>query len=641
MNSEPLLRIYFKGKFSINTPTANNNNVDYILDADNARINSWWASMDDSQLRLAMTTTELQSQNGQTILQMPSYWDYYGDNHLTFDKVAITGADDVCGAYSFDSKDPFINTPVDMTAVLVDLDPTGQVTSQLFIDNFTFGAGDHLCEGSSPTRAHSYWLYIPRNLNAPDGPSSASAVFQSVIDPKNIKITNAGKKQSQILKAISENASKGYSLVVQLCFYFATPPDRDPRALSEQYAKGKTPKNPKRGFVIGTVSLQKLNQYDLTSMPPGRLLLPPRTFNPPNALPLGPTLAQVNEDGSVTLNLINTFPETGPDLEKVNLGDATLQVVDRGGNAHTVGTFSYNDYNKEAYEKTSGLITVKNTGGVKPVYLNAALFQLTLASPGPFGPNPVLKEADYVIATDDRNVYLDFGEVAPIKVHVFRRGKRVPNVRVQTAQFRSVMTDPGARANMYALPNTGLAPNQGYVGSVVKIRQEKVTDRYGIATFIVRPNFPGITCLPFWVAGQPQPPDPDMFSLLNAFFANVRSLPNDNGLDAQFPAPTWNDVYQQVLRYYYILYPVMDEFLPLNNQQAVQAAAANGSLGNRISKQIWNTTHFMPVTREMSAGKRRLLERWISIVQKASQTKQEKPQPEPKKVAYEKVKRAR
>jgi hypothetical protein len=85
----------------------------------------------------------------------------------------------------------------------------------------------------------------------------------------------------------------------------------------------------------------------------------------------------------------------------------------------------------------------------------------------------------------------------------------------------------------------------------------------------------------------------------------------------------------------------MDEFLPLNNQQAVQAAAANGSLGNRISKQIWNTTHFMPVTREMSAGKRRLLQRWISIVQKASQTKQEKPQPEPKKVAYEKVKRAR
>lgn len=162
------------------------------------------------------------------------------------------------------------------------------------------------------------------------------------------------------------------------------------------------------------------------------------------------------------------------------------------------------------------------------------------------------------MATGDRNVYLDFGEVAQIKAHVFRRGNRVPNARVQTAQFRSVMTGPGARANMCALPNTGLAPSQGYVRSVVKIRQEKVTDSHGIATFIVRPDFPGITYLPFWVAGQPQPQNPDMFSLLNAFFANVRALPNDNGLDAQFPAPAWEDVYQQVLRYYYILYPVAE-----------------------------------------------------------------------------------
>jgi hypothetical protein len=62
-----------------------------------------------------------------------------------------------------------------------------------------------------------------------------------------------------------------------------------------------------------------------------------------------------------------------------------------------------------------------------------------------------------------------------------------------------------------------------------------------------------------------------------------------------------------------MLYPAMDQIIPLGNQAAVQSNIV--VILQRISETIVDTTGFMPVTREMSAAKRLILETWGGLVQ--------------------------
>jgi hypothetical protein len=61
-----------------------------------------------------------------------------------------------------------------------------------------------------------------------------------------------------------------------------------------------------------------------------------------------------------------------------------------------------------------------------------------------------------------------------------------------------------------------------------------------------------------------------------------------------------------------MLYPAMDQIIPLGNQQKVQDNI--NVILQRISETIVDTTGFMPVTREMSAAKRLILETWGGLV---------------------------
>jgi hypothetical protein len=61
-----------------------------------------------------------------------------------------------------------------------------------------------------------------------------------------------------------------------------------------------------------------------------------------------------------------------------------------------------------------------------------------------------------------------------------------------------------------------------------------------------------------------------------------------------------------------MLYPAMDQIIPLGSQQAVQSNIK--VILQRISETIVDTTGFMPVTREMSAAKRLILDTWGGLV---------------------------
>jgi hypothetical protein len=133
---------------------------------------------------------------------------------------------------------------------------------------------------------------------------------------------------------------------------------------------------------------------------------------------------------------------------------------------------------------------------------------------------------------------------------------------------------------------------------------------------------PGLCILVFVPDGQnPPPPDLNGFApgWADLYFVHVRVLPSDADLDA-IPDDeiTWDLVYARVLRYFYKLYPVMDAHLPLNDEAACRRAAQ--LLGMLTDASSWTSTLYMPITRELSDGKRRLLQRWLARVARGEVT---------------------
>src|SRR5260370_34587739 len=105
-----------------------------------------------------------------------------------------------------------------------------------------------------------------------------------------------------------------------------------------------------------------------------------------------------------------------------------------------------------------------------------------------------------------------------------------------------------------------------------------------------------------------------MNKLVWFFCVSVRGLRPDNDGET-FPDPhiNWNFIYSNVLQYYYRLYPGMDKYMMLNDPNVVGSANNKAILKARISKSLWNSTLYMPHTREMSDGKRTLLQRWCDM----------------------------
>ncbi|MGH2719805.1 MAG: hypothetical protein ACRDJU_14695, partial [Actinomycetota bacterium] len=95
-------------------------------------------------------------------------------------------------------------------------------------------------------------------------------------------------------------------------------------------------------------------------------------------------------------------------------------------------------------------------------------------------------------------------------------------------------------------------------------------------------------------------------------------LPDDNQYasvpDAEL---TFAYIYREVFSYYSILYPVMSRIIPwgpVNTPHDPDRVAQFAALiADSISDERRGTTLEMPVTRELSAGKRALLQRWCNL----------------------------
>jgi hypothetical protein len=235
-------------------------------------------------------------------------------------------------------------------------------------------------------------------------------------------------------------------------------------------------------------------------------------------------------------------------------------------------------------------------------------------------PVVALLQTPLVVETDQRGVYLDQGEQKTMTASVYQNGQPAGNgVQVLVAQYYEAPLDP-SNSFPYILVTQAnqtkacLTLNGQPVQTIVQVSNGQIT-------FPIKSANPGTAMIgffPFTGNTPPQPlpggnngfPGPQTTN----YYAVIRCLGFDNALlslpDNQV---TWKNTYEKVLQVYNLVYPEMSRIRDLSDLNVVKGMAEQILAATKYPANFeW--TMFMPVTREMSAGKRNLLQRFCAKV---------------------------
>jgi hypothetical protein len=167
------------------------------------------------------------------------------------------------------------------------------------------------------------------------------------------------------------------------------------------------------------------------------------------------------------------------------------------------------------------------------------------------------------------------------------------------------------------------------VGGVTTAVTSVTAGEDGIASVGIEaqsPGFPVLAFFPYTGDTLPQPVaallGPAGPLITYAFYATVRVLPFDANVPGTFidlwnttgdPEQAWKFIYNNILYVYDMLFSVMLEYVNLGDRSAVEASI--GTIWGMISEAAaQDSTLAMPITRDMSAGKRQTLQLWIYLV---------------------------
>lgn len=365
--------------------------------------------------------------------------------------------------------------------------------------------------------------------------------------------------------------------------------------------------------------------------------------------------AEINAGaGIVSLDLQNAIPEytLDADLQSATYDYGPIDVVVRmpGDTFNLIGTFGYAQYDKTAYSAKGGLVDVPFGPGVTAdlihQWLGAGNGSLALRAQGQI----LSQETPLTVETDDRGVYIDQRETQRISLQVrYKNAPPPPGTIVYICQyfpwllklgsgswslFGSTPTsaDPEPVCNVLArTPFLNVPPPPFFVA----------VDANGNAGFNASSQAPGFPILMYYPAlggqslqsqtpvtfGFAQPPN---FSIGTAYYSVARVLPFDDGLMQRFVdcwnatgsyagtqpynrLQAWHFVYGNILYVYDMIFPVMDLFMPLGNLVRVEGAIDQLMLMITEDMEVASTL-YMPVTRDLSAGKRKVLEVWGDLV---------------------------
>jgi hypothetical protein len=498
-------------------------------------------------------------------------WNPHGTHRSTFYETSVAGVDTGNGP---SIGDAMVKSPVSFTGMLVDAEPYGAYSSQLFFDAMSFGIQGG-CRVFVPrsTRMTARYINFFRNLTYNYIAGGASVVWQASfpkadglrIDPRD------SSALQQLAKALEDNDVLGLTVRwnAYRSLYFDSLNPANNAALAQQLhdklVGGGFQPNPTRSELVGVLGLWRKGEP--ATEPGDRALL---TLQPQV---IASAHARLSAD-RLTLDLANSVPETGVDLTKSNLGDLTAVAVAADGNSvlATLATFGYDAYRREAYEAAAGIVTLK----VDPSAAQAA--QTADIQLRQQDGTVLLAESALRAIPAVPNTYRDEGESTTLDVMVLDRGKSAA---------------AGIDVTMASADNPNAPP------------LTSATNAQGIATFALAAT-PG-RVEGFVLAPGQGAPAPEIDPQATTY-VYVRTLPADADIAAL--EPTWANVHGRVLRNWEAMAPCMDNWLNLGDPDQVKAFAA--ILHQLTDKTNFEAFRFMPVTRDMTAGERTLLYKFLA-----------------------------
>jgi hypothetical protein len=622
-------RINFKGTIQLNPGTANND--DYAQAPSTTMPASWGPfageafGLIDSKLVQARTygmsdaafiawVQQMQMLSGSSPI-MPSEWNYYGDMSSTA-TTKIVGVQTAPGQ-SYDAADPsvplssLIGAPLTFSGGITDVNSEGSPpATQFFLDTISLNSVE--LKGS-PSKGACQWLNFYRNVNLVADGGAGGYIY-------HVLLNSDGK--SLEIPGISPHA-RG---VVIRYYLYRTLQGITGSALEQVYAQQQ--QNPATLEIVGTIAPLGDEEPILTG-PTGRLLIAntPSILTPPGSQNNGPNglfalaPAVLQQNGTViSADFSGTFPDNyqGTTNPKYNFGEVSLTVTG-GGSTATIALVPYAD---TAAGDARGWIfdfdISSNAAAQKALQDPEATFSLAHPIYG-----TVLGETDYYFTTNQQAIYaeqfgpgdtfLNQGTTEQATVSVYRRGKLLaakecPPITVW--QYRSIpIQSPG---NAIAL-NSNFKPGDAIVVDTEQPGNYLFTFTINDANNPVPGGYP-----PQNYTGFQNPP-----WITIAPSISLRILPNGEDFSHYYEDPdadepvgnellTFDVVYANVLRTYYLLYPAMNQVFPLNSEKEV-TKRAKGILA-RTEMSLWMTTGYMPRTRDMSHSRRTLLRAWCRKV---------------------------
>ncbi|MBI5768072.1 MAG: hypothetical protein HZA93_09770 [Verrucomicrobia bacterium] len=369
---------------------------------------------------------------------------------------------------------------------------------------------------------------------------------------------------------------------------------------------------------------------------------------------LGVALAAVDPvNAIVSLDCVSTFPEASTTTRaKFDLGPISLVLL--YGTPQVSVVIGPVPYDQATYESGGGMVDISYADNPQLATINANLAtgQLALYSSN-YGFNLLTETPGADAQTDNRGLYFDcqiaqgtgtgaIPGTAQLTLQVLQHGvppaapmtlnleywmcsktfvnPDKPQVPVTTPYFSVAGATPTA-PTPYTL---GYLAGMGIVappGNITVLTDQVQVPAGGQLTLNLTALNPGVSILRF-VDPSIQPPPPPNFGWDNCDYATIRILPfNDyrGCTDAQIN--NWRFIYDNFFGFYSVLYPVMSNVVPWgpddapNNPEDVKNFAAQMLM--LTDPQMWMSTVYMPITRDLSGGKRELLRRWCVLQQQA------------------------
>jgi len=631
-------RIHVKGTIQLNPGTANNDDYagavtlpaawgpfagETLALIDSKTVEARTFGMSDAAFIAWVQKTQtfdVSGSPGKTQRIIPAEWNYYGamDSQILSAKVIgvqtgpgepLTEADGAVALTGLLGADLSFSG-----GHITDVNSEGSPpATQFFIDRLKLAKGDQTFVSGKPSKGACQWLNFYRNVNLTADGGAGGYVYHVI------------PKQGATLNIPGLDGDAVVGLVFRYYLYRVIVGERDNAKIEAIYEKQST--NPAVLEIVGTFAPLLASETILTT-PVGRLMV---SDTPRIPTPVG---TQNNGGGFIALapgvlasagNLVSadfsgTFPDyyQNDDNPKFDFGPVSLVVTD-GTSSATIGAV---DYANTAEGDRKGWIfdfdISENSAAQQILSGGDAVFKLVHEYLG-----DVLGETDYYFVSNQQGLYaeqlgsgtefLNQGTTEPLTVSVYHRGQELTGTAcppITCWQYRSVpLQSPG---NAEAI-NSNLAPGQA-------IAVDTIQPGNFLFTFTVN----GPSNVP--PAGYPPKSYNDFMNppyITNAPSVSLRILPNGEDFRKYYVDPdcdepvgnellTFDVVYQKVLRTYYLLYPAMNQVIPLNDETKVSAKAQ--AILAATEPALWMSIHFMPRTRDMSVSRRTLLRAWCRKV---------------------------